>query len=224
MWEQDRNPSYFPAASAATLQAACPSNSRSRIRRSGGRRHPRHVHQRQAVHCTPRYPMRPKNVDEQGRLRPEQFLTGNFAFDVQGRLVAFNAQGSAAANYYADNQIYEALRSRLKPTDEEIRKILKESGAKYGFKDQKQFRDNLPLSELEKFIGKIEVRSLDFQPIAYGAGDDPVNDLHVWSLVIVMMTATQKDGTKLPYRAFFDHFNGALKSVHEWPDDPSRGY
>lgn len=177
---------------------------------------------------TPHYPMRPKNVDAQGQLRPEQFLTGNFSFDVNGRLVAFNAHGAATANHDADNRIYEALRTRLSPTlspsDVEITKILKESGAKYGFEDEKRFRDTLPVKELEKFIGKIEVRSLEFEPIAYAAGDDPVNNLRVWSFAIALMSATQKDGTKLTYRAFFDHFTGALTSLHEWPDDPNRRY
>jgi hypothetical protein len=178
--------------------------------------------------ATPRYPMRPKNVDVEGQLRPEQFLTGYFSFDVRGRLVAFTAQGSATANHEADNQLYEALRTRLtptlSPTDAEITKILNESGAKYGFDDKKRFRDNLPVKELEKFIGKIEVLSLEFEPIAYGSGDDPVNNLRVWSFVVVLMSATQRDGTKLTYRAFFDHFTGALTSVHEWPDDPNRRF
>ena len=31
---------------------------------------------------TPHYPMRPKNVDAQGQLRPEQFLTASFSFEV----------------------------------------------------------------------------------------------------------------------------------------------
>jgi hypothetical protein len=178
--------------------------------------------------ATPRYPMRPKNVDVEGKLRPEQFLTGYFSFDVQGRLVSFSAQGSATANQEADNQLYEALRSRLtptlRPTDAEITKILAESGAKYGFEDKKRFRDNLPVKELEKFIGKIEILSMEFEPIAYGRGDDPVNNLRVWSFVIVLMSATPKDGTKLTYRAFFDHFSGALTNLQEWPDDPNRGY
>jgi hypothetical protein len=178
--------------------------------------------------ATPRYPMRPKNVDREGKLRPEQFLTGYFSFDVEGRLMAFSAQGSATANHEADNQLYEALRNRLSPTlsptDAEITKMLTESGAKYGFEDKQRFRDNLPVKELEKFIGTIEVRSLEFEPIAYGSGDDPVNNLRVWSFVVVLMSATQKDGTKLTYRAFFDHFTGALTSLHEWPGDPNRRY
>jgi hypothetical protein len=65
------------------------------------------------------------------------------------------------------------------------------------------------------------VLSLELEPIAYGSGDDRVN-LNLWSFIIVLMTATQKDGTKLTYRAFFDHFTGALTSLHEWPDDPNR--
>ena len=177
---------------------------------------------------TPNDAMRPKNADREGKVRPEQFLTSYFSFDVQGRLVSFNAHGSATANHEAHTQLYEALRSRLsatlRPTDAEIRKLLAESGAKYGFEDKKRFRDNLPVKELENFIGKIEVLSLEFEPIASGWGDDPVNDLGVWSFVIVLMSATQKDGTKLTYRAFFDHFSGALTDLHEWPDDPKRGY
>jgi hypothetical protein len=88
---------------------------------------------------TPRTPIHMKNVDAEGRLRPEQFLTGSFSFDVQGRLVAFSAQGSATANHEADNQLYDALRSRPGLTDAEIMNAVKESGAKYGFGDEAQF-------------------------------------------------------------------------------------
>jgi hypothetical protein len=175
---------------------------------------------------TPHYPMRPKNVDAQGQLRPEQFLTVGFSFDVNGRLVAFNAHGAVTANHDSDNQLYEALRARLiptlSPTDAEITNLLKQSGAKYGYKDQKQFRDELPLKKIEKFIGKVEVLSLDFSPIDPGWNSDPVNEVGVWSYVTVLMRAVQPDGTKLNYRAVFDHFAGALTSLHELPDEPNQ--
>jgi hypothetical protein len=174
------------------------------------------------LYATPRYPMRPKNVDSEGRLRPEQFLTGNFSFDVQGRLVGFNGQGSALANYEAENQIYEALRTGRHLTDAEITKILKDAGARFGFKDQKQFRDQLPIRQIERFIGKVELLSLDFDPIGSGWNDDPVSELGVWTNAVVLMRATQKDGTQITYKAFFNHFAGALTGIGEWSDPPNK--
>jgi hypothetical protein len=168
---------------------------------------------------TPRTPIHMKNVDAEGRLRPEQFLTGSFSFDVQGRLVAFNAQGSATTDHEADNQLYEALRSRPGLTEAEIRKAVKESGAKYGFRDEARFREDLPTKEIERFVGKLEVLSLNFNPIDYNWNNDPVNKLGVWGSVEVLMRATQKDGTQLNYRAFFDH-SGALETLHELPKTP----
>jgi hypothetical protein len=176
------------------------------------------------LYSTPSYPIRMKNVDKEGQLRPEQFLTGYFSFDVSGRLVAFTAQGSSTSNHDADNQIYAALRSRPGLTESEITKIMRDSGAEYGFKDQKKFRDDLPLKEIERFIGKIELLSLEFEPINPSRNNDPVNELGVWSYAVVLMKAAQKDGNKLTYRAFFDHSTGALTSLHEWPDDPNRRY
>jgi hypothetical protein len=160
------------------------------------------------LYATPRYPVRMKNVDKEGQLRTEQFLTGYFSFNVQGRLVAYSAQGSATTNHEADNRLYESLRSRSRLTESEIAKILRDSGSKYGFKDQKQFRDELPIKAIERFIGKVELISLDFEPINSSWNSDPVNELGVWSNVVVLMKAVQKDGTKLTYRAFFDHFAG----------------
>lgn len=174
------------------------------------------------LYTTPRYPMRPKNVDSEGRLRPEQFLTANFSFDVQGRLIGFNGQGSALANYEAENQIYEALRTGRHLTDAEITKILKDSGARFGFKDHKQFRDQLPLKQIERFIGRVELLSLDFDPINFGSNDDPVNDLGVWSNAVVVLRATQTDGTKITYKAYFNHFAGALTGLGEWSDPPNK--
>jgi hypothetical protein len=176
------------------------------------------------LYSTPRYPIRMKNVDKEGQLRPEQFLTGYFSFDVQGRLLAYSGQGSATTNHDADNQVYAALRSRSGLTESEITRILRDSGAKYGFKDQKQFRDELPLKEIERFIGKVESLSLDFEPINPSWNNDPLNDLGVWSYAVVLIKTAQKDGNKVTYRAFFDHFTGALTSLHEWPDDPNQRY
>jgi hypothetical protein len=144
--------------------------------------------------ATPRYPMRPKNVDVEGKLRPEQFLTGYFSFDVQGRLVGFNAHGSALMDYEAENRVYEALRSRPSPNDTEITRILKDSGARFGFKDQKEFRDQLPIKQIERFIGKVELLSVDFDPLA---ATDPVKQLGVWGNAVVLMRITQNDGSKI---------------------------
>jgi hypothetical protein len=170
---------------------------------------------------TPRTPIHMKNVDAEGRLRPEQFLTGSFSFDVKGRLVAFNAQGSATANHEADNQLYDALRSRPGLTEAEIMKAVKESGAKYGFRDEAQFREGLPIKEIERFVGKLEILSLTFNPINNSWNDDPVNKLGVWGSVEVLMRATHKDGTRFSYRAFFDHFGGALGGLYELPKTPA---
>jgi hypothetical protein len=169
---------------------------------------------------TPRTPIYMKNVDAEGRLRPEQFLTGSFSFDVHGRLVAFNARGSATANHEADNQLYDALRSRPGLSDAEIMQTVKESGAKYGFRDEAQFRKDIPTKEIERFVGKLEILSLTFYPIDVNWNNDPVNKIGVWGNVEVLMRATQKDGTKLNYRAFFDHFSGALESLYELPKTP----
>jgi hypothetical protein len=92
-------------------------------------------------------------------------------------------------------------------------KAVKESGAKYGFRDETQFREDLPTKEIERFVGKLEILSLTFNPINNYWNDDPVNKLGVWGSVEVLMRATQKDGTRFNYRTFFDHFGGALGAV-----------
>jgi|HubBroStandDraft_6_1064221.scaffolds.fasta_scaffold20299_7 hypothetical protein len=156
---------------------------------------------------------RPDNVDSEGQVHPEQYLSASFVFDISGRLEHFAAKGSSIENHVADNRLHGLLRCNSAMTDEQIATAFKESGAKYGLNDRDEFRKNLPIPELEKFVGKLEVVSTKFYQLGMGDGEE--KELPIWTSCDVRMRATQPDGTQLEYRATFDHFDGRLESLHQ---------
>jgi len=160
-------------------------------------------------------PKWPKNVDGEGQFHPEQYLSASFNFDVPGRLEHFVANGPAIENREEDRRLHAVLHCNPAMTGEQIATTLKESGAKYGLNDRDKFRKNLPIKELEPFLGKLEVVSLEFSQMDGGGAKLPV-----WITCDVWMRATQKDGTQLHYRATFDHFKGALESLNRVTTGP----
>src|ERR1700676_86287 len=143
-----------------------------------------------------------------GPVYPTQFLTAAFVFDKEGRLASFTANGPAINDGEANNAVYEVVRSHPEVTDAEIASLLKQSGTRYGPDDKEEFIKNLPLKQLQPFLGNLELMSVRYPPL----GHDRVT-LSMWPCWIVDVFATQKDGTKLRYRMTFDRLKGNLSTI-----------
>ena len=85
---------------------------------------------------------------------------------------------------------------------------LKNAGAKYGPGDKDQFIKDLPVQKLQRFLGKLQVLSVTFQPLS----EDRFN-AHIWPLWQVKAKADTGSG-KLTYEMTFEQFQGELLSVH----------
>lgn len=156
------------------------------------------------------------NVDARGAVHPDQYLSTQFLFDDQGQLESFTAEGPSITDREADEQLYESLRAHPELTKAGVADLLKESGSRYGLDDEKQFTQDLPIKQLELFLGKLKVLSVNFpQPT-----DGNPKKLPIWLDCEVWMLATHRDGTKLKYEAIFDHYRGAL--IHLYVAPPAR--
>jgi len=157
------------------------------------------------------------NVDAHGAVHPDQYLSTRFLFNSQGQLESFTAEGPSITDREADEQLYESLRAHPGLTNAGVADLLKESGARYGLDDEKKFTHDLPIKQLEPFLGKLRVLSVSYpQPT-----DGNPAKLPIWLYCEVSMLATRRGGTKLKYEAIFDHYRGALTDLHAVP--PTRG-
>ena len=151
---------------------------------------------------------REKYWDAEGRVHPKQYLSTGFRFDDSGRLASFTADGPAIGNREADNKLIDLVNSRPGMSEQDIAAELKRLGAKYGPGDKEQFVKDLPLNELGRFLGKPELTSVNFSSL-----DSNRRNLGLWPNWEVTVLVTEANGTKLSYKATFDHFKGKLSSL-----------
>jgi len=160
---------------------------------------------------------RPEEWDAEGAIYPKQYLTTGFSFDEKGRLTGFTAEGSAINDNVADNQIYELVHGHPEMTEAQVVAALKQAGIKYGPDDKEQFTKDLPLQKLQRFLGPLELVSVNFHPL-----DRTRSWLGPWPDWTVDVLATQQDGTKLRYHMIFDHLKGDLIGLFIVPTSPSK--
>ena len=140
-----------------------------------------------------------------GRQYYKQFLKAGFTFDEHDHLLDFGASGVAVGNSEARNKYYGLLVMHGDLTQAEINATLRQYGFKYGPDGQEAFAKNLPVKELERFVGKIE--SVTIKSIEDNVTASRVVQWVDWS---VFIETSQSDGTKLRYQLFFDPFRGDL--------------
>ena len=151
---------------------------------------------------------REKNWDAQGRVLPKQYLSTAFIFDDSGHLVTFSAAGPAVGNRDADKKLIALISSHPEITYQEVVAALKQVGIKYGPNDKERFISDLPVTQLERFLGKVEIVSVSFSPL-----DSNRDNIEYWPDWRVELLATQTDGTKRKYKLSFERFKGDLQRL-----------
>ena len=142
---------------------------------------------------------------------PQQFLTGAFQFDKSGAFIGFVAEGAAVGNGKAASAFARTVASHPEMTDREVVTALKQAGAKYGPADKREFVEHLPIAALEKFMGKLEILSVEFTPLNEYR---PSVGLGAWPDWRVRASARRPDGSAIVYEMVFDQFRGDLKWIH----------
>jgi hypothetical protein len=155
-----------------------------------------------------------------GPMYPKQFLTAGFQFDKEGRLTNFGTGGAFVNDSRADNEVYEFVHAHPQMTYPEIVATMKQHDTKYGPDDKEQFTKDLPLKQLEPFLGKLQIVSVGFHEMDKDPSPVPWTDRWLLSDWTVKAQATTKDGAKVPYEMSFSHLNGYLTGILDCRTSP----
>jgi hypothetical protein len=139
-----------------------------------------------------------------GPVYPKQFLMVGFIFDSRGRLTSVAAQGPALGDEGANNALREWAFEHPESRDEKVAVELKRRGAKYSPADKQAFTGNLPVQVLQRFLGKLDIVSVEF----YGL--DGATILPMW---IVKAKTESSRADHLMYELWFEPFKGDLISI-----------
>jgi hypothetical protein len=143
-----------------------------------------------------------------GPVYPKQFLTVGFKFDNQGRLLSLAPSGPALGNPDANDAFLTSVEDHPEWSDERLAAALKDEGAKYGPTDKKDFTRNLPIRTLQRFLGKMNILSVEF------TGLDRPNILPMW---VVKAKAGPPAANQLTYELWFEPFKGDLIEIRTIP-------
>jgi hypothetical protein len=157
---------------------------------------------------------RPENY-QPGPIYGKQYLTSDFEFDRDGRLISFSSSGPAIGKPIDPKKFDGFISSHPKISDLQATRALQEAGAKFGSWNKDKFMEHFPKKDLERFVGKLSITSAEF----------PVPDLdHVlpngWGMWTVTAEATGTNGVKFVYEMNFEPFKGDLTSLTTVPYPP----
>jgi hypothetical protein len=102
-----------------------------------------------------KYWVTPLNIDARGAVRPYQYLSTAFNFDFKGRLAGFVVREPLKLADFWENGHPDI-------SDNEDIAAYKEAGAKYALGDRETFRRDLPIEQLQHFLGKLKVLKVKF--------------------------------------------------------------
>jgi hypothetical protein len=139
-------------------------------------------------------------------LDPE--LIASFDFDKDGRIESVTIHGDALANEKKYRQISELVNTHRNWSDAQVVRALKETGAKCGPGDKDSFLASLPLKDLEEFLGKLTIKSADFQ-LRHDQPGGPIPEL--WWTVEAESRST--GGNTQIFTLTFEPFAEKLKSI-----------
>lgn len=181
---------------------------------------PPHVPKSAPVRPVPSQPLG-LDWDSQGAGHFKQYLHCTFFFGAEGRLEGFSANGPEAANRDADEALNRFYSANPQATEGQIIAEMKRLGVRYGPNDKDQFTHNLPINQLESFLGKLQIVSVAAPSFEENRGD-PI----LWKYWSVRVRARQHSGAILDYQLAFDGYIGNLTSLRIIPaaqltDSPS---
>jgi len=138
-----------------------------------------------------------------GPIHPEQLLESSFQFGENGRLTSFAARGPALKpDKYVE--IISLVPSSPDMKDAEVEALLKQAGAMYGPSDKDVFVKHLPMDKLQRFLGPLEVTSVEF-PVP------DANGLRIgWPEWRVLAKAKNGSSSEPSYKMTFEPFKGDL--------------
>jgi hypothetical protein len=147
--------------------------------------------------------------ETRGKYKPlDPELTASFDFDKDGRIEGVTIHGNTLANDKKCEQISLLVNTHRNWSDSQVVRALKEAGAKYGPEDKDGFLASLPLKDLEEFLGKLTIKSAEFQ-LRHDQPGGPIPELS-WS---VEAESRSTDGKVKILTLMFEPFAGKLNQI-----------
>lgn len=150
---------------------------------------------------------------KEGPIYPKQFLSAGFQFDKNGQLISFGADGSDINDRKADTAIYETVKAHPQMSYAQVVATMKQHGTKYGPDDKEQFIKDLPLKQLEPFLGELQIVSVSVSEMTKDPNPVPWTKRWLWPDWTVKIQATTVQGKKVPYELHFNHLGGYLTGL-----------
>lgn len=162
---------------------------------------------------------RTSKTSPQVRLLPpemrEPIHVGLFLFDpADGRVWKFTT-GSELVNANKNEALRNSVEAHPEWPDEQVVQALKDAGARYGPNDKDAFVQMIPLNKLEKFFGKLRIKSVEFK-LRYPQREEPPLAELYWS---VHLDGRGPRGRRATYHLTFEPFEGKLTSLWRLPED-----
>jgi len=136
-------------------------------------------------------------------------LIAYFDFDKVSRIEGVVIAGDTFSNDTRNNDVARIIRASRNSTLDQVAKILKQAGAKFGPEDKEAFLASVPLRGLQPFLGSLTLKSAEFQRHAEQV-DGTVIELR-W---FVKVEAKTLDAQTYDYTLVFEPFAGKLVSLH----------
>jgi hypothetical protein len=158
-----------------------------------------------------------QNTPAPNHQQPEEPLLGAyFMFDPDGGIQSVHFVGASTTLDRKNRALQNLVQSHREWTSGQAFRALKSAGAKYGPDDIEEFRKAIPIAQLEEFLGKLSVRSVEFHGLA---------EKHVgWFVLLnweVDVEAQRPGGLASTYALTFEPFDGRLIMLGKSPFLPS---
>lgn len=139
-------------------------------------------------------------------------LGAYFSFEPDGAIQSISFAGAQTTFGRENKKLQNLVQSHPEWTTKQAVQALKSAGAKYGPDDLEDFKRAIPVTQLERFLGKLTVKSVEFRSLA----EDRVG-WFVRLLWEVDVEAQREDGHLVPYSMSFEPFQGKLILLGKFP-------
>jgi hypothetical protein len=159
----------------------------------------------------------PKKKLQSGLMTAEQFLISSFLFNNDGKLTSFGVKGPAVGNPDKDEEVTKlAFSPPYEMTDTKAVAALKQAGARYGPTDKDEFVKHLPIDQLRRYLGPLNVISVEF----------PILDEHRttrWPRWHVLAKVENGSSAERTYEMWLEPFKGDLVRLSLVPAPTNAG-
>lgn len=161
----------------------------------------------------PGHPVHLQDVPPPNHEDHEKPLLGaHFSFDPDGAIQSISFAGAQTTFDGENKTLQNLVQSHPDWTAKQAVQALKSAGAKYGPDDPEDFKRAIPVKQLEKLLGKITVKSIEFHSLA--------EDRAGWFVRLIWevdVEAQREDGHLVPYSMSFEPFQGKLILLEKFP-------